>query len=179
MLLLLSHLGLVWFCVTLWTAVCQASLSMGFSRQEYWSGLSCPSPGVLPSPGIKPRSPALQADSFTTEPPGKPEVGHILYLYWSESCSVVSDSLQPMDCVHGILQARILEWVAVPFSRESSQLRDRTQVSCIADRFFTSWAMREYLYWDFLEIVCDCSFPPAWPKWSYVATVSCKEGWIR
>ena len=45
-------------------------------------------------------------------------------------------TLQPMD--YGILQARILEWVAFPFSRESSQPRDRTQVSCVADRFFTS-----------------------------------------
>ena len=50
----------------------------------------------------------------------------------------------PMDyTVHGILQARILEWVAFPFSRESSQPRDRTQVSCIAGGFFTSWATRE------------------------------------
>ena len=45
--------------------------------------------------------------------------------------------------VHGILQARILEWVAVPFSRGSSQPRDRTQVSCIVGGFFTSWATRE------------------------------------
>ena len=45
--------------------------------------------------------------------------------------------------VPGILQARILEWVAFPFSRVSSQPRDCTQVSCIADRFFTSWATRE------------------------------------
>ena len=44
----------------------------GFSRQEYWSGLPCPPPGVLPNPGIKPRSLALQADSLPTEPPGKP-----------------------------------------------------------------------------------------------------------
>ena len=50
----------------------------------------------------------------------------------------------PMDyTVHGILQARILEWVAVPFSRASSQPSDGTQVSCIAGRFFTSWATRE------------------------------------
>ena len=50
--------------------------------------------------------------------------------------------------VHGILQARILEWVAFPFSRGSSQLRDRTQVSCIAGGFFTSWAIREAQeYW--------------------------------
>ena len=45
----------------------------GFSRQEYWSGLPCPPPGDLPSPGIKPRSPALQADSLPSEPPGKPK----------------------------------------------------------------------------------------------------------
>ena len=52
----------------------------------------------------------------------------------------------PMDyIVHGILQARILEWTAFPFSRGSSQPRDQTQVSCIAGRFFTSWATREAL----------------------------------
>ena len=49
--------------------------------------------------------------------------------------------------LHGILQARILEWVAFPFSRGSSQPRDRTQVSCIAGRFFTSWATRRTAYW--------------------------------
>ena len=55
----------------------------------------------------------------------------------------------PMDCslsgtsVHGILQARILRWIAIPFFKASSWPRDRTQVSCIADRFFTSWAIRE------------------------------------
>ena len=57
----------------------------------------------------------------------------------SESRSVASDSLQLHDyTVHGTLQARILEWVAFPFSRGSSQPRDQTQVSCIAGRFFTS-----------------------------------------
>ena len=45
---------------------------MGFSRQEYWSGLPFPSPGDLPDPGIEPRSPALQADTLPSEPPGKP-----------------------------------------------------------------------------------------------------------
>ena len=45
---------------------------MGFSRQEYWSGLPFPSPGDLPNPGIKPRSPTLQADALTSAPPGKP-----------------------------------------------------------------------------------------------------------
>ena len=50
-----------------WTVDCQAPLSMGFSRQKYWSGLPFPSPGHLPDPGIKPGSPALQADDLPTE----------------------------------------------------------------------------------------------------------------
>ena len=61
-------------CPTLcnpWTAAHQTPLSMGFFRQEYWSGLPCPLPGDLPNPGIKPRPPALQADSLPSEPPGK------------------------------------------------------------------------------------------------------------
>ena len=58
---------------TPWTVAHQAPLSMGFSRQEYWSGLPFPSPGDLPDPGIEPRSPALQADPLTSEPPGKAE----------------------------------------------------------------------------------------------------------
>ena len=57
---------------TPWTVAFQNPLSMGFSRQEYLSGLPFPSPGDLPNSGIKPRSPALQADSLSTEPPGKP-----------------------------------------------------------------------------------------------------------
>ena len=51
-----------------WTVAHQAPLSMGFSRQEYWSGLPFPSPGDLPDPGIEPKSPALQADALTSEP---------------------------------------------------------------------------------------------------------------
>ena len=50
----------------------QAPLSVGFSREEYWSGLPFPSPGDLPNPGIEPRYPALQVDSLPSEPPGKP-----------------------------------------------------------------------------------------------------------
>ena len=55
-----------------WTVAHQAPLSVGISRQEYWSGLPFPSPGDLPDPGIEPSSPALQADSLPSEPPGKP-----------------------------------------------------------------------------------------------------------
>ena len=58
--------------MTPWTVVCQTTLSMGFSRQEYWSRLPFPSPGDLPDPGMEPRSPALQADALLPEPPGKP-----------------------------------------------------------------------------------------------------------
>ena len=55
--------------VTPWTGAYQASLSMGFSRQEYWSGVPFPSPGDLPDPGIKPGSPTLQAVTWPSEPP--------------------------------------------------------------------------------------------------------------
>ena len=90
----------------------------------------------------------------------------------SESHSVVSDSLWPHGLVHGILQARILEWVAFPFSRGSSQPRDWTQVSHIAVGFFTSWATREAQINPLLVLCClvaqlyltlcnpvDCSMP--------------------
>ena len=55
-----------------WNVVRQAPVSMGFSRQDYWSGLPCPPPGDLPNPGIGPWSPTLQADSLPSELPGKP-----------------------------------------------------------------------------------------------------------
>ena len=58
---------------TTWTAARQAPLSMGYPRQEYWSGLPFPSPGDLPDPRLKPMSSALQADSLPFEPPGKYE----------------------------------------------------------------------------------------------------------
>ena len=57
--------------------------------------------------------------------------------------SVIMDCSLPGSTVHGISQARVLEWVAIPFSRGSSWLRDPTQVSCMAGRFFTFWATRE------------------------------------
>ena len=64
----LSPMGLF---VTPWTVTYQAAPSMEFSRQQYWSGLSFPSPGDLPNPGIEPGSPALQVDALPSEPPGK------------------------------------------------------------------------------------------------------------
>ena len=100
----------------------------------------------------------------TGEPGGLPSIGlHRVEHDWSnlaaaaavvvlvtQSCLTLCD---PMNCnppgfsVHGILQARILEWIAIPFFRGSSRLRDRTGVSCIAGRFFTIWATGKIHYW--------------------------------
>ena len=75
MLSLFNHVLLF---ATIWTVTLQASLSMEFSRQEYWSGLPCPSPGDLPSPGIKLGSSALQADSVLLSHQGSPWEKYIL-----------------------------------------------------------------------------------------------------
>ena len=133
---------------------------MKSSKTEYCSGYPFPSPGNPPNPGIKPRSPTLQVDSLPAEPWGKPKntaVGSLslsqqIFLTQEENWGLLHHRQMcltlwnPMNyTVHGILQARILEWIAVPFSRASSQPRDWIQVSLIAGRFFTSWATRESL----------------------------------
>ena len=68
-----KSLSCVRLFTTPWGVAYQAPPSVGFSRQEYWSGLLFPSPGDLPNPGIEPRSPALQADVLPSEPAGKLE----------------------------------------------------------------------------------------------------------
>ena len=73
-----KSLSLVRLFVTPLTVTYQAPLSMGFSRQEYWSGLPFPSPGELPNPGIEPGSPALQADALPSEPPGNKTLTHTI-----------------------------------------------------------------------------------------------------
>ena len=83
---------------TPWTVAHQAPLSMGFSRQKYWSGLPCFSPGDLADPGIEPGSPALQADCLPTELPRKP----ILFFFGaayslSKKCLMITSSLQKED----------------------------------------------------------------------------------
>ena len=101
-------------CTTLatpWTVACRGPLFMGFSRQEYWSGLSFPSPGNLPDPGIKPKSSALQADSLPTELQGKPtdrikspnqkklvnQTGRLIFIYLLLFCDVCYCSLFAID----------------------------------------------------------------------------------
>ena len=64
-------LSLIQLFATPWTEAHQGPPSMGFSRQQHWSGLPFPSPGYLPNPGSKPGSPTLQADASPSEPPGK------------------------------------------------------------------------------------------------------------
>ena len=139
---------------TPWTVAHQVPLSLEFPRQEYWSKLPFPSPGDLPDPGIEPmspESPALADGFYNIEPPGKPmiilvsftkEGKYNSFIYVcvkvkvTQSCPTLCD---PMDyIVHGILQARILEWVAFTFSRGSSQSRNQILASCTAGRFFTS-----------------------------------------
>ena len=106
--------------MTPWTVAYQFPPSMGFSRQEYWSGLPFPSPGDLPDPGIEPRSPVLQANALTSEPAGK-----FYYITAAaaakslQSCPTLCDPIDgspPGSPVPGILQARTLEWLAISFS---------------------------------------------------------------
>ena len=117
-------LSCIWLFATPWTVAHQAPLTMGFSRQEYWSG-TC----LL----------HWQGGSLPPLPAGKPI--NIYSVYVSVKVKIAQSCLtfyDPMDCspsgssVHGILQARILEWVAIPFSRGSSQPGAQTQVSCFA-----------------------------------------------
>ena len=115
---------------------CQAPLSMGFSRQEYWTGFPCPPPGDLPNPGIEPRSlmsPALVGRFFTTSPTWEAQNSSAAAAKSLQSCltlCIPMDSSPPGSPVPGILL-----W-------GSSQPRDRTRVSRITRGFFTSWATR-------------------------------------
>ena len=106
----LSHVRLF---VTPWTVADQAPPSMGFSRQEYWSGVPFPSPGDLPDPWIEPRSSASQADSLPSEPPAAAAAKSL------QLCPTLCDPMDgspPGSAVPGILQARTLEWAAISFS---------------------------------------------------------------
>ena len=103
-------------------SLCQAPLFMGLSRQEYWSGLPFPSPVI------------------------KREVSEVKSLSRVRLCDPMDCSL-PGSSIHGILQARVLEWGAIAFSRGSSRCWDQTQVSCIPGRCFNPWATREAITW--------------------------------
>ena len=78
----LSRFSPVQLFATPWTIAHQSPQSVGFSRQEYWSELPFPSPRDLPDPGIEPRSPALQEEALTSEPPEKPVKEHDQWIVW-------------------------------------------------------------------------------------------------
>ena len=136
---------------TFWDPVdCGLLGSSVHSRQEYWSGLPCPSPGDFPEPGIEIASlmsPALTGKFFFQQCHlGSPFFRIVKWSEVAQSCPILCDPMDyslPGFSVHGIFQARILEWVAISFSRGSYRPRDQTQVSHNVSRCFTLWATRE------------------------------------
>ena len=89
---------------------------MGFSRQEYWSGLPFPSPADLPDPGIEPGSPALEADALTSEPPGKIQgVGWVVKAVYCVSCCNFSTQWCVLGSFHGATQAWSSFWGSLKF----------------------------------------------------------------
>ena len=108
------------------------------SRSWWWTGR----PGVLQSMGLQRVGPDWATELTDWWEPGVT----CAVRFVAQSCPTLCDHMHcspPGSSVHGILQARILQWVAMPSSRGSSQARDQTQVSRIADGFFTIWATRE------------------------------------
>ena len=80
---------------------CQVLPSMGFSRQEYWSGLPFPSPGNLPNPEIEPRYPALQVNSLLSEPPGKPQTKTAMRYHLTPVRRVITKNCTNDECWKG------------------------------------------------------------------------------
>ena len=161
---------------TPWTVAHQASLSMGFSKQAYWSGLPFPSPGYLPNPGIEPRSPVLQADSLPQSYRGIGAMYQTPHSVQEATCvsfnlhriwllllshSVTQSCLcNPTGCsqlsssVHGILQARILEWIApFPSPGELPNSGIEPASPALAGRFFTTALPRKPR-----RICCKCAY---------------------
>ena len=121
----------------------------GTPQARILGGLLSPSPGDLPDSGTEPMclvSPALAGSFFITSTTWEALILAMCCVLFAQLCPTLCS---PMDCslpgssVLGILQARILEWVAIPFSRGSSQPKNQTWVSYITGRFFTDWATRE------------------------------------
>ena len=140
-LLLFSHSVMSDSFETPRTVAHQTSPFMGLQRQKCWSGLLFSPPGDLPDPRIKPVSPALVGELFTTESPGGSSEVPYCYCLVTKWCLTRSN---PMDCnpsgssVHGISPARILEWVAISFSRDLSDPGIEPLSPALAGRFFTA-----------------------------------------
>ena len=105
----LSCFSCVWLLAILWTVAHQAPLSMGFSRQEYWSGWPCPPLGDLPDPGTEPTSltsPALQACSLPLAPLGKPK--------WISNCKRINNSSHQLLYTECLCPTKIPMWMLKP-----------------------------------------------------------------
>ena len=138
--------------MTSWTVTCQAPLSMRFPRQECEVGCHFLLQRIFPIPGSNLCLLLWQMDSLT--------LSHESEVKVIQLCLALCD---PVDyTVHGILQARTLEWVVFPFSRGSFQPRDQTQVSCIASGFFASWAMKEHPPKCFLHLILKILLVLGW-----------------
>ena len=129
---------------------CQSLLFMGILQTRILKWVATAPPGDLPNPGIEPRALALRADSLSSEPPGKPKntgVGSLSLLQGIFPTQGSNpDFLHCKQILYHLSHQgspRILEWVAYPFSRVSSQLRNPTGVSCIAGGFFTGELARD------------------------------------
>ena len=145
---MLTCFSCVLLFVTPWIIAPQAPLSMGFSRLEYWSELSCPPPGDVPDPRTEPVSPALQAD-FSPLSHREALYNLCIYVCYSHSHVQLFETLWTVARQAPLsmgFSRQEHQWVAISFSRGASQPRDDTWVSHIAGRFFTIWATREALY---------------------------------
>ena len=100
---------------TPWTVAYHAPPSMGFSRQEYWSGLPFPSPEDLPDPGIEPGSPTFQADALTSEPPGKPLIHYLgLLIAFLSIMERLQDNMEKEMAAHSSTIAWKIPWTEEP-----------------------------------------------------------------
>ena len=112
----MKSLSRVWLFATPWTVAYQAPPSMGFSRQECWSGLPFPFPGDLPDPGIKPGSPAFQADGLPSEPPGKLSYKKYSFICFKDSTKYLRNPPLPISeiIVEGSIDKshRISMWIS-------------------------------------------------------------------
>ena len=135
---MLSHFSCVWLFVILWTRACQAPLSMGFSRQEYWSGFPCPPPGHLPDPEIEAVSlmfPALAGGFFTTRAAWEAQIKnmeYILYIQWD-----TTQTWKRGNACH--LQQ--LGWILRRYAKWNKSDRER-QILCNFTYMWLPWWIR-------------------------------------
>ena len=147
---MISHLSHVPLFATLETVAHQAPLSMGFSRQEYWSGLPSPPPEDLPNPGIKPRSLLHWRKILCHWASREAIYAGCEWVIVAQSSLTLFDPMDwslPGSSIHEISQARLMEWVAISFSRGSFWPRDRTWVSCVTGEYLRVHRAKSWAGW--------------------------------